>query len=65
MTRGVRSDLGVAHASKETLQRQRRASEDNGMTISVGSPRAPSADIMLADARAERPRNEGWQFLCV
>ena len=62
---GVRSDLGVAHASKETLQRQRRASEDNGMTISVGSPRAPSADIMLADARAERPRNEGWQFLCV
>ena len=62
---GVRSDLGVAHASRETPQRQRRASEDNGMTIAVGSPRAPPADVMLADARAERPRNEGWQFPCV
>ena len=62
---GVRSDLGVAHASRETLQRQRRASEDNGMTIAVGSPRAPPADVMLADARAERPGNEGWQFPCV
>ena len=58
-------DLGVAHASRETPQRQRRASEDNGMTIAVGSPRAPLADVMLADARAERPGNEGWQFPCV
>ena len=35
------------------------------MTIAVGSPRAPPADVMLADARAERPGNEGWQFPCV
>ena len=39
--------------------------EDNGMTIAVGSPGAPPADVMLADARAERPGNEGWQFPCV
>ena len=75
---GVRSDLGVAHAFRETLQRQRRASEaretrqrqrraseDNGMTIAVGSRWALPADVMLADACAERLGNEGWQFPCV
>ena len=74
----VRSDLGVAQASRETLQRQRRASEaretpqrqrraseDNDMTIAVGSRWALPADVMLADACAERPGNEGWQFPCV
>ena len=35
------------------------------MTIAVGSRWALPADVMLADACAERLGNEGWQFPCV